>query len=101
MMCDVRESTSEEMLKVFNSFEKIKPEIRWFEERPTLIFEKLNKKLVISNIYFQHNSMYCEFYTGVDNIRFYGKILLTEELKAKITELIKHGTSKKNVLDYI
>ena len=100
MMCDVRESTSEEMLKVFNSFKKIKPEIRLFEERPTLIFEKSNKKLVVSNIYFHHDSIYCEFYTGVDNIRFDGKIVLTEDLKSKITELIKHGTSK-NVLDYI
>ena len=100
MMCDVRESTSEEMLKVFNSFDGIKPEIRWFEETATLIFEKLNKKLVISNIYFPHNSIYCEFYTGIDNIRFDGKIILTEKLKSKITELIKHGTSK-NVLDYI
>lgn len=100
MMCDVRESTSEEMLKVFNSFDKIKPEIRWFEETATLIFEKSNKKLVVSNIYFPHDSIYCEFYTGVDNIRFDGKIVLTEDLKSKITELIKHGTSK-NVLDYI
>ena len=55
MMCDVRESTSEEMLQVFNSFDKIKPEIRWFEETATLIFEKLNKKLVVSNIYFPHD----------------------------------------------
>ena len=62
--------------------------------------KKLNKKLVISNVYFKHNSIYCEFYTGVDNIRFDGKIVLTEDLKSKITELIKHGTSK-NVLDYI
>ena len=100
MMCDVRESTSDEMVEVFNKFKKVKPEVKWYDENPYLTFKIGNKELRINNIYFRHGSLRMEFYTGVNNIRFDARVKLTEQLEKEITEFIKHGISK-SVLDYI
>ena len=100
MMCDVRKSTSEEMLEVFNKFKKSKPEVKWYDGRPSLFFKIGRKELRINYIYLPHSSISCEFYTGVHNIRFDARIILTEQLEREITEFIKNGISK-SVLDYI
>ena len=99
-MCDVRKSTSEEMLEVFNKFKKSKPEVKWYEERPCLFFKIGRKELRINYIYLPHGSLSCEFYTGVDNIRFDGTIKITKDIEKEISNFIKNGISK-SVLDYI
>ncbi len=100
MMSDVRNSTNDEMLVVYNKFKTIKPQVSWYDERPTLVFENKTQKLTINDIYLQHGSLWLKFYPGVDNIRFDGTIKINDEIKNEINEFIKHGTSK-NVLDYI
>lgn len=97
---DIRNSTPEDMIKVFESFLSIKPTITWYDERPTLKFKKGNKELHILNVYFMHNSINAIFFTGVDNIVFESRIPLNDKLEKQVTELIEHGISK-DILDYI
>lgn len=100
MMCDVRKSTSEEMLEVFNKFKKSKPEVKWYDGWPSLFFKIGRKELRINYIYLPHSSISCEFYTGVHNIRFDGTIKITKDIEKEISNFIKNGISK-SVLDYI
>jgi hypothetical protein len=100
MTCDVRDASEKDMLIVYNKFKQFKPEVKWSDERPSLLFKNGRQEFRINNIYFPHESLSIEFYTGTDNIRFDCRIKLTEEIKAEILKFVKHGTSK-SVLDYI
>lgn len=44
-MSDVRNSTNDEMLVVYNKFKTIKPQVSWYDERPTLVFENAIEQL--------------------------------------------------------
>lgn len=64
-MVDVRQSTNEEMLIVYNKFKSIKPHVTWYDERPTLTFKNKTQTLIIESIYFIHGALRMSFYPAV------------------------------------
>lgn len=100
---DVREASSEKINTIYQEFKKFKPEVTWYDGRAYLRFKnEKGQKFSTNSIYLEHynNDVKCEFTPNVDNLRFDGDLVFTDEIRKELSEFIKHGISK-DPLDYI
>ena len=101
MQCDVRQTTSEGMLKAFEQFKNIEPNVNWYNGRLTLVFKKGNRRFIVSYIRpSEPTTARTEYYPGESNIRFDSYIKFNTTLQNIVNDYISRGESN-DILNYI